>query len=183
MTGRPSLLEQQEPPLLHLPATGGTGGGQGTATADAVRGPHSGAIHAAAAAAPAASKVQQRPANAGGTAGNGAQPSSRQQAAPPVGADGGLFDDNFIMSLKMGTDYQALQKRAAAAASSARPGGSTVAALAGGGGRASSAASDRTEGGGWGEAIDRLKGLRCVRPGLGGFSALLSEIGRSRIQH
>ena len=69
---------------------------------------------------------------------------------PPASA---LFDDDFVMSLKLGADYRTLQRQAAAAAGAG--------AAAEGAARPPSAASSRGEG--RSEAIDRLKGLRCVQ--------------------
>lgn len=71
-----------------------------------------------------------------------------------------LFDDDFVLSIKLGTDYPALQRQAAAAGAAA-----AAAAAQQDGGRASrpsSAGTDSTTGAGKGGAIDRLKGLRCV---------------------
>jgi hypothetical protein len=115
------------------------------------------------------------------------QPSQRlppaQQPTQPAYRPG-CFDDDFVLSIMMGTDFKSLQRQAAAAAAATAttdigaatrapqqpnthaggnlPPGAATAARGGGGRRPASAASDLTSSAARGEAIDRLKGLRCA---------------------
>ncbi len=120
------------------------------------------------------------PSTGGWGAGSGLQQPQQPEQQQPVQrlpAKPGSFDDDFIMSIKLGTDFQSLQRQAAAAAAAGAP----LAAAAGqnyqqqaarwpsngaatasetGGSRLALAASDVTASAGKSEAIDRLKGLR-----------------------